>query len=275
MASSAADVPIGGSAADVPIGGPPTEGGVTGAAGAAAGILVPPFGGNDVIGQLNVWAASVDAKLDILAKASEENKDRSLLLRTEIWDLEKKTQDNLQQVANTGLTALTTTIENFKIELGKHEYAHSLARSQIEAVVVQAEAKFQELERVRIEAQKALFEGFNSECIRRETADKDLRERLQTKFVEVQSWLQQVQGGGAQGGGGAPVISRTSADSDPLQAPGGDAWARFVQGQATGAGGGAAAMPGAASGSAPAPAPPGFCPPRLLELLHPEQKLGR
>ena len=84
MASSAADVPIGGSAADVPIGGPPTEGGVTGAAGAASGILVPPFGGNDVIGQLNVWAASVDAKLDILAKASEENKDRSLLLRTEI-----------------------------------------------------------------------------------------------------------------------------------------------------------------------------------------------
>ena len=86
-----------------------------------------------MIGQLNVWAASVDAKLEILAKASEENKDRSLLLRTEIWDVEKKTQEvNLQQVANTGLTALTTTIENFKIELGKHEYAHSLARSQIE-----------------------------------------------------------------------------------------------------------------------------------------------
>ena len=85
MASSAADVPIGGT-------GMPTAGGDTGAVGAAAGVRVPPFGGDDVIGQLNVWAASVGAKL----KASEENKDRSLLLRTEIgmWRRRHRTTCN-------------------------------------------------------------------------------------------------------------------------------------------------------------------------------------
>ena len=130
-----------------------------GAAGAAgAGTQVPPFGGDNVLGQLNEWAAKVDQKIEVLQRGVEEVRGGAMVFSTQlqgdIQNLEAKVMANLQQVADVGVAALTKTIDDFKIELGKHEYYHNQARSGIEQVVAQATVKFQEVERAMLNRQK-------------------------------------------------------------------------------------------------------------------------
>ena len=216
---------FGGAAA--PGGGGGGPGASAGAAGAA--LQVPPFGGDDVLGQLNVWAARVDQRLEALARSVEEAQGRSILsethLQSEIEAVEAKVLTNLQQMADAGLAALTKTIDDFKIELGKHEYYHNQARSSVEQVVASATSKFQELERIQAESQQQmqanvlkLIDEFNQEHHRREAAERLLRDQLQAKFEELEGLPRQMQGGAA--------AAASTTGGDPLQAPGGDAWAR-------------------------------------------------
>ena len=71
---------------------------------------------------------------------------RALLLQQQMEAKIIEAQENLRQVVAAGASALSTTIDGFRIELGKHEYANNLARRQIDAVVSDAERKLRHRE---------------------------------------------------------------------------------------------------------------------------------
>ena len=79
---------------------------------------------NTTKSKLNARATRVDQRLETLGKGVEEAQGRALLaearLRSSIQEVESKVTDNLQQMADAGVAALTQTIDNFEIELGKH-----------------------------------------------------------------------------------------------------------------------------------------------------------
>ena len=166
------------------------------------GPQVPPFGGDDILGQLNTWAAKVDQRLQELATGVEETQGRALLaesyLQIGIQEVEAKVMANLQLMADAGLTALSKTIEDFKVELGKHEFYHNQARSSIEQVVAQATNKFLELEKVQQADVQKIIDEFCQEHNRREAAERLLRDRLQAKFGELEGQFRQQQGGQRQ-----------------------------------------------------------------------------
>jgi Icc-related predicted phosphoesterase len=56
---------------------------------------------------------------------------RALLLQQDVDAKTVEVAENLRQVTTAGSTAINTVIDGFRIELGKHEHAHGLARSQI------------------------------------------------------------------------------------------------------------------------------------------------
>ncbi len=141
------------------------------APGAVGQHTVLPFGGNDVLGQLNVWAATITTQIADLGAGLAGANGRAILLAQEVETKNAETQENLRQVMTAGASALNATIDGFRIELGKHEYAHNLARSQIEAVVAGAERKFQENHDIAGRDAHALYDGFSAECARRDADD--------------------------------------------------------------------------------------------------------
>jgi hypothetical protein len=174
-----------------------------------AALTIPPFGGDDVLGQLNAWAATVVTKLDQLSTGLAEANGRSLLLQTEVDAKTVEVADNLRQVTTAGAGALNAVIDGFRIELGKHEYAHGLARSQIEAVIAGAELKFREIEEAAKKDANSLYDGFKMECERRGAADAHLRTELQVKFAAVEGMLTRTSSSGAAPVGAAPVDDMT------------------------------------------------------------------
>ena len=55
-----------------------------GAAPQTAPPTVPPFGGNDVVGQLNTWATTIEAKIDQLALGLSEANGCALILQQHV-----------------------------------------------------------------------------------------------------------------------------------------------------------------------------------------------
>jgi hypothetical protein len=184
-----------------------------------------------VIGQLNVWAATIATQIADLGAGLASANGRAILLAQEVEVKNAETQDNLRQVMAAGSSALTATIDGFRVELGKHEHAHNLARSQIEAVVISAERKFQENHDIACRDAQVLYDGFAAECARRDAEDAALRKELQNKFAQVEGMLDPT----ATGRRAAPP-----AATDPLQQD--DSWAQAR-----------AAQQGTAAGGAPPP----------------------
>jgi hypothetical protein len=144
---------------------------------------------------------------------------RALLLQQDVEVKHDETRGSLRQVMTAGANALNTTIDEFKIELGKHEFAHNLARTQIEEVVAGAGRMFQENNQIAARDAQTLYDGFVAECARRDIEDAKLRADLQNKFTEVEGMLTQMAAGGA-----------ASSATDPLQRR--DAWASALAARA-------------------------------------------
>jgi hypothetical protein len=182
---------------------------------------VPPFGGSEavVIDQLNTWAAAVVTQLAELSTGLASANGRALLLQQDVEVKHDETRGSLRQVMTAGANALNTTIDEFKIELGKHEFAHNLARTQIEEVVAGAGRMFQENNQIAARDAQTLYDGFVAECARRDIEDAKLRADLQNKFTEVEGMLTQMAAGGA-----------ASSATDPLQQR--DAWASALAARA-------------------------------------------
>ena len=174
-----------------------------------AAVTIPPFDGDDVLQQLNTWAATVVTKLETLTAGLAEANGRAFLLQQEVDVKTVEVAENLRLVTTAGSGALNTVIEGFRVELGKHEYAHSLARSQIEAVVSGAERKFQETQDIAKTDANALYDGFKAECDRRGAADVHLRTELQVKFAVLEGMLARTSSSGAAPVGAAPVEEMT------------------------------------------------------------------
>ena len=209
--------------------------GTDGSSGTAAPPQNPPFGGEDVIVRLNEWAARVDQRLDALQQGVEEAKGGAAVsvaqLQAEVQALENKVMTSLQQVTDGGVAALTQVIDGFRVELGKHEYAHNLARSGIEQVVAQATVKFQDVERAVVAGQSQT-----------EGAVQQLRTLMQTELLALEARLEgRFAGPAASAAAAAPPIPHPAGAaaaagaagpspppgvaSDPLQSPSGDPWA--------------------------------------------------
>ncbi len=112
---------------------------------------------------MNAWAAMIVGKIEELGAGLSSANGRALILQQEVEAKNDEIRENLRQVTAAGASALTSTIDGFRIELGKHEQAHNLARSQIEAVVSGAEPKFQENQDIASRDAQALFDGFSTE----------------------------------------------------------------------------------------------------------------
>ena len=206
---------------------------------------IPPFGGDQVLSQLNAWAAVVDSRIAALVQGITEVRGGSVVaatqLQADITTLEAKVMANLQQVADSGVQALFKTIDDFKVELGKHEYAHQQARSGVEQVVAQATLKFADIERAMSENERRV-----------QAADAQLRAQVQAAYTDLDTRLKGAAAASpsAPAPAAAPAAAAAAAatgsqaagqalgggSADPLFSPGGDAWARP---------------------SAPQPAPPG------------------
>ena len=199
-----------------------------------------------MLGQLNAWAATIVTKIEELGVGLSSANGRALILQQEVEAKNAEMREDLRQVTAAGANALTSTIDGFRIELGKHEYAHNLARSQIEAVVSGAERKFQENQDIAGRDAQALFDGFSAECARRDTEDATLRIELQKKFAEVEGMLVQI---AASHPAPPPATGAASSGEDPLQRA--DAWA---QARAAQQGGAAGIGPNPTAGGAPPPA---------------------
>ena len=206
-----------------------------------------------MVGQLNTWATTIEAKIDQLALGLSEANGRALILQQHVETKNAEMSEDLRKVTTAGASALDATIDAFRIELGKHEYAHSMARSQIEAVVVGAERKFKENQDIASNDAKTLYDGFVAECARRDADDAKLRADLQSKFAEVEGMLKRVAASGAAPGA-----------TDPLQQD--DAWARA---RATAAAAGPAlASTGMPASSGPGAPTPAWAPPGIPTTAH-------
>jgi hypothetical protein len=214
----------------------------------------PPLRGDDVLGQLNGWAATISQQIaDLTAGLSSAN-GRAILMAQEIETKNAETGDNLRQVMAAGSSALTQTIDSFRIELGKHEHAHNMARSQIEAVVSGAERKFLENQGIASRDAQALYDGFAAECVRRDAEDATLRDELRSKFAEVEGMFASVVVGRPTP---LPAAETAHRGADPLQQD--DAWAQAM-----------AASRGAALGAGSVPKP-GVAPPGMMTGVGPRR----
>ena len=155
-----------------------------GAPGGAAG---PAAAGNDLdvlVGQLNMWLPSMNNEMATTKQQIAEMRGDMIMLHTKMDSTVTKNQQDLQQMADAGMTALMKTIEDFRIELNKHEHASNQLKAGLETVVVGAEAKFQDTTK--------MLEEFRNEFVRRSIADELLRaelhklvEDVQNKFVDL------------------------------------------------------------------------------------------
>jgi hypothetical protein len=206
----------------------------------------PPFGGSGgaVLTQLNDWAATVSTMIGELGVGLAAANGRALLLQQEVEARDLEMVDNLRQVTTLGANALTTTIDAFRVELGKHEHAHNLARTQIEAVVFGAERKFQETQDLASRDALALYDSFSIECARRAGEDVALRVELQSKFAEVERMLAQTAVHQQ-----APATATGAASSGGNPWGGQDPWSQGRVGTAAGGGPGAAAASGPQGGA--------------------------
>ena len=175
------------------------------------GAPVPHFHGEHALDLVNQWAVRVDQRLAALAQGVESARGGAAVsltqLQTEVQALEVKVMGNLQHVADVGLAALKKTIDDFKIELGKHEFYHQQARSGIEQVVAQAAVKFQELEARLLDEQR----------------------RTRDAFTMLEARVGSMRGDGSAAPAATSATATTlptSSGADPLQAPGADAWAQ-------------------------------------------------
>ena len=132
--------------------------------------------------QLNEWAQTVNQRLGRLEEAVQDLTGASAVataqLEGKVTELEYRTTQNLQQVADAGMAALLKTIDDVKVELNKSEFYHQQAREGLDKIVVDASIKFSEIEA-----------NMNEIYRQAQAADAQVRQLIQKSFADLEARL--------------------------------------------------------------------------------------
>ena len=130
---------------------------------------------------MNDWKVLIEKDIEEAGNTYRSLRTEMTELRGASWTqqvtmaaMETQATNNLTDVAKKGMETMNQVIDAFRLELGRHEYAHDINRKALEQVVNDAEAKFKQMEE---QAQQRHEQG--------RTADEQLRLHVQSLYDQT------------------------------------------------------------------------------------------